>query len=207
MPLSPPAERELSHDRTIVCRGWRRADGRWDIEGHMVDTKTYGFPNEYRGFIDPGQPVHDMWLRLTIDRDMTVVAVEAVTDAGPFPICPDITPNFQRLVGLTIGGGWRRAVRERLGGAEGCTHLVELLAPMATTAYQTILGERSRERREAETRGETPAPENPDRKPALLNSCHAFAETSPVVAKIWPNWHRSPDAEPTTLPPSSSTTR
>ena len=193
MPLSPPAERELVHDRTVVCRGWRRADGHWDIEGHLVDTKTYGFPNEYRGFIAPGQPIHDMWLRLTIDRSMTVIGVDAVTDAGPFPICPDITPNFQRLVGLTIGGGWRRAVRERLGGAEGCTHLVELLGPMATTAYQTIFGEQSRERRAAEARGEPPRVEDPARKPALLNSCHAFGESSPVVAKIWPAWYRPPD--------------
>lgn len=190
MPLSPPVERQLVHDRTVVCRGWRRADGLWDIEGHLVDTKTYGFPNEYRGFIEPGQPIHDMWLRLTIDRDMTVVAVDAVTDSGPFPICPDIVPNFQRLVGLGIGGGWRRAVRERLGGAEGCTHLVELLGPMATTAYQTIFGERSRERREAEARGEAPPPDAPGRKPALLNTCHAFAEDSPVVARLWPAWYR-----------------
>lgn len=194
MPLSPPVERELVHDRTVVCRGWRRVDGLWDIEGHLVDTKTYGFPNEYRGFIGPGHPIHDMWLRLTIDGDMTVVAVDAVTDSGPFPICPDITPNFQRLVGLSIGGGWRRAVRERLGGVEGCTHLVELLGPMATTAYQTIFGERSRQRREAEARGEAPPPETPGRKPALLNSCHAFAETSPVVARIWPDWHRPASA-------------
>lgn len=192
MPLSQPADRQLVHDRTVVCRGWRRADGLWDIEGHLVDTKTYGFPNEYRGFIEPGQPIHDMWLRLTIDADIKVVAVEAVTDTGPFPICPDITPNFQRLVGLSIGGGWRRAVRERLGGAEGCTHLVELLGPMATTAYQTIYGERAREQREAEARGEPPKRGPADRKPALLNSCHAFAETSPVVAKIWPDWHREP---------------
>lgn len=190
MPLSPAVERELVHDRTVVCRGWRRRDGLWDIEGHLVDTKTYGFPNEYRGFVEAGQPIHDMWLRLTIDRDLTVVAAEAVTDSGPFPICPDIAPNFQRLVGLSIAGGWRRAVRERLGGADGCTHLVELLGPMATTAYQTIFGERSRERREAEARGEPIPADNPDSKPRLLNSCHAFAETSPVVAKIWPRWYR-----------------
>ena len=28
-------------------------------------------------------------------------------------------------------------VRERLGGTEGCTHIVELLGPVATTAFQT----------------------------------------------------------------------
>ncbi len=192
MPLSPPAERELVHDRTVVCRGWRRTDGHWDIEGHLVDTKAYGFPNEYKGFIEPGQAIHDMWLRLTIDRDLNIVAVEAVTDSGPFPICPDIAPNFQRLVGLSIGTGWRRAVRERLGGAEGCTHLVELLGPLATTAYQTIFGERAREPRHAAARGAGVPPAQAHPKPRLLNSCHAFAESSPVVARIWPRWFRPP---------------
>jgi len=203
MPLSPSVERELVHDRTVVCRGWRRSDGNWDIEGHLVDTKTYGFPNEYRGFVEAGQPIHDMWLRLTIDRDLTVVGAEAVTDTGPFPVCPDIAPNFQRLVGLSIGKGWRGAVRERLGGAEGCTHLVELLGPLATTAYQTIFGEMARERREAEARGEPAAPQDPDKRPRLLNSCHAFSESGPVVAKLWPRWYRPADDE-NTAPPSRS---
>jgi len=196
MPLSPPVEREPVHDRTIVCKGWRRSDGLWDIEGHLVDTKSYSFPNEYRGTVHAGEPIHEMWLRLTIDDKMTVVAAEAVTDAGPFPVCPNITPNFKRLEGLTIGGGWRRAVRERLGGVEGCTHLVELLGPLATVAYQTMYGEKSRMRREAEARGERPKEERPSTKaPALLNSCHAFAEFSPVVEKIWPDWYKPREAE------------
>lgn len=189
MPLTPAVERDLAHDRTIICRGWRRVDGMWDIEGHLVDTKTYGFPNEFRGQVHAGEPIHDMWLRLTIDADLTVVDAEAATDAGPFPICPDITPNFKRLIGLTIGDGWRRAVRERLGGVEGCTHLVELLGPLATTAYQTIFGEKSRMRREAEARGEAPPEARRSGRPPLLNSCHAFGEQSPVVAKLWPEWH------------------
>ena len=41
MPLSTPAPRQLMHNRAIECRGYQREDGRWDIEGHLVDTKTY----------------------------------------------------------------------------------------------------------------------------------------------------------------------
>jgi hypothetical protein len=200
--LTPPVDRELVHDRTIVCRGWRRSDGNWDIEGHLVDTKTYGFPNEFRGQVQAGEPIHDMWLRLTIDADMTIVGSEAATAAGPFPICPDVNPNFERLIGLHIGPGWRRAIRERLGGVEGCTHLVELLGPLATTAYQTIYGEKARVRREAEARGETaPSPDGPETdgsgkrpRPRLLNSCHAFSDTGPVVAKLFPDWYQGPES-------------
>ncbi len=38
MPLSPPAaSREHIHTRVVECRGYRRDDGLWDIEGHITD--------------------------------------------------------------------------------------------------------------------------------------------------------------------------
>ena len=80
MPLSDPADRERLHDRRVHCAGFRRADGLWDIEGHLVDTKTYAFENIHRGTIEPGTPIHDMWLRITIDDELLIHAVEASTD-------------------------------------------------------------------------------------------------------------------------------
>ena len=46
MPLPDPVPREPLHTRRVECRGYRRADGLWDIEGHLVDTKAYPFANE-----------------------------------------------------------------------------------------------------------------------------------------------------------------
>ena len=67
MPLSPAAPRQHIHTRIVDCRGYRRADGLWDIEGHITDVKTYDFGNHFRGAIAAGTPVHDMWVRLTLD--------------------------------------------------------------------------------------------------------------------------------------------
>ena len=66
MPLSPPTARKLLHTRTVSCHGYQRDDGLWDIEGHLVDGKTYGFDNDHRGVVNAGEPVHEMWLRLSI---------------------------------------------------------------------------------------------------------------------------------------------
>ena len=153
MSLSPAAEREQIHTRDYEFHGYRRKDGLWDIEGHLTDTKTYGFSNEHRGTIAPGDPIHDMWIRLTLDDDFTVRAIEVETASGPYGICPAIAPNFQRVVGLTVGAGWRGQIRERLGGVEGCTHLVEMLGAMATAAFQTMFPILSREREGAEAPG------------------------------------------------------
>ena len=85
MPLSPPQERELLHSRDIVLRGYRRADGLYDIEAQLTDTKSYGSANRDRGYIHAGEPIHGMWLRLTVDEDRHIVACEAASDLPPTP--------------------------------------------------------------------------------------------------------------------------
>ena len=72
------------------------------------------------------------------DEDLVVRGIQAVTDSGPYGICPAITPNFKRMLGVRVGLGWRQKVREALSGVEGCTHLTEMLQAMATVAFQTL---------------------------------------------------------------------
>lgn len=188
MPLPEPVPREAVHRREVVCRGYRREDGLWDIEGHLTDTKDYDFRSRFRGEVPAGDPVHDMWIRLTVDEDLVVREVHVAVHRSPYPLCPAVIPNFQRLKGLPIARGWRHGVRERLGGVHGCTHLVEMLAPLATAAFQTIFPLKGDTRRvtgeEKEREGE--------RRPMLLNSCHAYAETSPVVRELYPAHYRAP---------------
>jgi len=119
MPLSPPKPRHLIHNRAIECRGYEREDGLWDIEAHLVDTKTFATTARDTGKPrQAGEPVHNMWLRLTIDLDMLIHDAEAATDSGPYVNCGDITPNFKALKGITISAGWRRKTREVLGGTK-----------------------------------------------------------------------------------------
>ena len=179
MPLSDPAPRKPMHKRAIECHGYRRDDGLWDIEAHMVDTKSYGFTNSHRGDIAPGEPLHDMWLRLTVDENFVVRGAEAATDAGPFAVCPAITSRFAMLEGLQIGSGWMRKLHEVVGGVNGCTHLFELLRPMATVAFQTIWS----------TREKTADDGAAKTKPGYLDRCHALASDGAVVRENFPEWY------------------
>jgi hypothetical protein len=180
MILSRPAPRELLHARDIRCRGYRRQDGLWDIDAELVDTKTYSFANHDREGINSGEPIHHMLLRLTVDDDLVVQAAEAATAAGPFSICGDITPVFASLVGLRIAPGWRRHVLERMAGSHGCTHLTDLLlGPLTATVLQTVSPARNR-RQQAPHSGQ---------RPAIIDSCHALASSSPVVQRQWPEFY------------------
>jgi hypothetical protein len=189
MALPEPAERQKIHTRAIVLEGYRRADGLWDIEAHLTDTKSYAFSTAERGQIEPGEALHRMLMRLTVDDNLVVRDACALTESAPYRMCPEITGNFQRLIGLQIGAGWTRAVRERVGGIQGCTHHVELLGPLATVAFQTIVPLREREARE---RGQTAYPTAPGRAPAILETCHAYARDSPVVKRQWPDFYAGP---------------
>lgn len=176
MPLSAPAEREPLHRRQIDLRGYRRADGLFDVEAHLVDTKTYALSNRDRGVIEPGVPLHGMWVRMTVDEDLVIVSCEAATDYAPYSICPQAAPNFARMAGVRIGAGFSRAVKERVGGVVGCTHLREVLGQMATVAYQTLVVLRPKRLAAAAAAGVT-------LRNNQIGTCLAYAPDSPVVLR------------------------
>ncbi len=89
MPLSEvTVERDPIHTRAIECRSYRRADGLWDIEGHLTDIKAYPFLNSFRGEVVPGEPLHDMWIRLTVDGEFIIQKVEPVGSSRPRFLIP-----------------------------------------------------------------------------------------------------------------------
>lgn len=186
MPLSKPVSRKLAHTRVVTCHGYRREDDLWDIEGRIVDTKPYRFSNRDRGgWIEADEALHDMSIRLTVTLDLEVVEVDAVIDASPYNYCHSAQSLARNLVGLRIAPGWSDKSKRAMGANRGCTHLTQLLGPVATTAIQTIASERIRQ---DQAQGER-------RPPAFLNTCHSYADTSPVVKLQWPEHYRGEDSE------------
>ncbi len=181
MPLPHPQPRDELHLRRIEMRGYRRHDGLYDIEARITDTKTSTI-NLSEKTVPAGTPIHDMWLRFVVDEELTVHDVMAVTDASPFPLCAEAASALTSLKGLRIGPGWSRAVRERLGRSENCTHLAELVMPLATTAYQTL----------APLRHTKPERLDANGRPAKIGSCYAYASKSPVVMRRWPQHYDGP---------------
>lgn len=179
-----PAPRTHAHTRSVEYRGYRRDDGLWDIEAELTDTKTYSYNTPDRVILEAGVPLHGMAIRVTVDDAMKITDIAVRMAAAPFPECQQAKPPMARLVGATLGRGWRKTIEEALGGIQGCAHLRELLFNMATAAYQTIPHYRSHLRRQAGL----PEPVL-KRPPPHVGQCLAWDFDGPVVKRHRPDFY------------------
>ncbi|MDO9023459.1 DUF2889 domain-containing protein [Zwartia sp.] len=185
MPLPPTVEREEVHHRQIEMKAYRRSDGFYDIEGRVVDTKPFGFAGPLaESKRNANEPIHDIWVRLVIDEWFVIQDVVASSDATPFSICTKAPPTLSVLIGEKIGVGWTKLVRERLKGAASCTHMMELLGPMATTALQALWPVTSKRPQTLDANG----------RPTKIDSCFAYASQTEIIAQLWPEYYTGPKA-------------
>ena len=68
---TPPnvPSRGLLHTRKIVCTGYARSDGLFDIEGHLRDISTEGTDLFFKE-VAAGGDIHAMRVVMTVDADM-----------------------------------------------------------------------------------------------------------------------------------------
>jgi Protein of unknown function (DUF2889) len=184
MPLPlPKAQRTLRHTRRLTAQGFERDDGLWDIDCVLTDAKTRPVPIA-NATLEPNAHLHELWLRVTIDKHLNVVDAVASSDAVPYPgVCNTIAPAYQVLTGLNLFKGFRNAVRERLSGTAGCSHLTELCNFLPTAAIQAFAGDVWNTRE-----GETDA-SGALQRPFQLDKCHALAVGSEAVKTFYPRWY------------------
>ena len=194
---TPTTERTPLHTRAVTYQGYARADGLWDIEGELRDSKHYDHPHS-NGTRPAGDAVHHLWLRVTLDERFCIHAIATSMDSTPFGECGVATQHMNRFVGMTIGAGWRRTIDTTVGGLAGCTHIRELLFNLATAAFQTIPHHQEMQRLargESWHSGSTP--------PFFVNKCMTWDVNGPVVARLMPQfvgWVKPEKTGPTPPP-------
>jgi hypothetical protein len=185
--LPAPVARRPIHQRTIRFEGFLREDGLWDIDCELSDTKAEPITRAEGQLLPAGDPVHLLRVRLTVDDNFTIRAVETAAAKVPFQECqlPAAAP-MQKLVGLTMGPGWRKAIDLAIGGVGGCTHLRELVFNAATAAFQMIPHHRAWEAGQGD---DIPATGKP---PFYMGQCMTWAFEGPVVQRHAPQFYRKP---------------
>ena len=201
MSLSPPVSRQLRHQRAIQAAAYEREDGLWDIDACLTDHKPRDFPLS-AGIRPNGLPIHELWLRITIDRRFNVVDAQASSDWVPYAgSCQNANPAYRALIGLNLLQNFRREAGRRLGGTVGCTHLTEMLGVLPTTAVQAFVGAVPGFEREfpgnaagSETGNGTGNTEGgnavvEEKPPFQLGRCHALRFDGEAVKQFYPRWY------------------
>ena len=177
-------QRTLRHTRTVVSKGYEREDGLWDLELTLTDAKTREVPMATR-MLAPNEPIHDLTLRVTVDTKLNIIDASASSDAVPYPgMCDTITPAYKSLIGLNLFSGFKSAVKARLSGTAGCTHLTELCHFLPTAAIQTFAGDVFNTREgELDNSGNR-------QQPFQLDRCHALDVRGDAVKTYYPTWYK-----------------
>ncbi|MEM5314052.1 DUF2889 domain-containing protein [Paraburkholderia sp. JHI869] len=197
MPLSPPVPRQLRHQRAIRAVAYEREDGLWDIDACLTDHKPRDVPLA-AGVRPNGLPIHELWLRITIDRKLNVVDAEASSDWVPYDgQCQNAHPAYRALIGLNLLDNFRLQAGRLLAGTAGCTHLTEMLGVLPTAAIQAFVGEVWDTSNGSP--GEAPGPElgktaggneaAGEKPPFQLGRCHALRFDGEAVKQFYPRWY------------------
>ena len=157
-----------------------RGNGLWEVDAHITDVKTRD-AKLAGGVRAAGVPIHDMLLRLVVNQQLDIVEAGSETRWMPYTgTCNEHGDIYARLVGLNLLQDFRKALRERVGGVLGCTHITELAQVLPTAVVQAFVGE------VIDTRGTA----EDAKKPFQIDRCHALRSEGEVVRLQYPRWFR-----------------
>jgi len=152
------------------------------VVGRLTDTKPVGLS------LMDGEPIviHDMTVELSVRMPgFEIVKVEADMHVHPYAQCPQIVADYQQLVGLSIGRGYTRKVRELFGGPSGCSHIGALLIAMAPVAIQASWAFVQLHDDPLELAQREFNPETTGRQMQLnTNTCHMWREDGDQMASV-----------------------
>lgn len=182
MEASTATGRQKLHLRRIECEAFVRPDGLLDIEGLLIDTKPMPLQLVTKE-VPAGEPIHRMKVRITIDRERRIVDAHATTENMPYRTCTEVEGAYRQLIGLRIEPGFTREVKRLFGGVKGCTHMTELLPPMASTAFQALWGNGGFDGVDEEGSGRRTSP---------LGGCHSLRLDGEIVQTYFKDHLREP---------------
>ena len=128
--------------------------------------------------IDMVDRFHDMGVRVVFAYpELVIQEVEPRMERTPYPVCPTALRRAAECVGMKVQAGLQLMMNRSIGGAEGCTHVTQLVLDACHAAVQGLLAIQSA--RGGETVYQIPADEKIDfleaRGLALRDSCTAYS--------------------------------
>jgi hypothetical protein len=127
---------EKIHTRQINLTTYDTDEDAIIVEGTLKDERLLTVHRAAGRVVPPGT-VHHMIIRMKVKRpQMIITDIDVDMPTVPHDECPQTRNSLEPVIGMRISAGFTNRVKESVGGARGCAHLVALLVSMASASVQ-----------------------------------------------------------------------
>ena len=127
---------EKIHTRRIEVATYDCGQDGIIVEGKLKDDRLQAIHRPDGEHVPPGR-VHHMIVRMLVrGPKLTIADIEVEMPTVPYTECIETLASLEPVKGMHIASGFTNDVKEVVGGANGCAHLVALLVSMASAAVQ-----------------------------------------------------------------------
>jgi hypothetical protein len=124
------------HTRNIHVAIYACQDDAIVVEGQLKDDRLIDSYRSGGDVILPGV-VHNMIIRMKVrGPELIIEDIDVEMPTVPNDGCLETRRSLEPIKGMSIVSGFTVKVKELVGGAKGCAHLVALLMAMAPAAVQ-----------------------------------------------------------------------
>jgi len=171
---------DCAHRRSIEMATYPAGENHIITHGRLHDIRLkdyYKFTGER---VDSGT-LHDMEIILLLKTPRLIIEdIEVIINTVPREDCLLIEKSLNKIIGMSISGGFSAKVREISGGTLGCTHLVHLLTTMAPAirqGYWAYVFQKDVSKTQNDSRSESLSS-------GLKDSCFAWREEGEAYQKL-----------------------
>ena len=165
------------HTRRIDIATYEGGPDSIVVEGVLKDERL---ANSYRpsGEALPPGTVHHMIIRMEVRGPKLVIEdIEVEMPTVPMQECRETLESLTPIKGLPIVSGFTNRVKDLVGGAKGCAHLVALITAMASAAVQGAWAAMTSKPRD-------PATFLPGAVERIKDTCRVWRSDGPLVKDI-----------------------
>ena len=165
------------HTRHLDIATYKRGLDSIIVEGVLHDERLVTSYRPSGETLPPGT-VHHMIIRMEVRGPKLVIEdIEVEMPSVPRDECRETLDSLLPLKGLPIVSGFTNRVKDLVGGAKGCAHLVALITAMAPAAVQGAWAA-------ATSKPRDPAEILPGAVKRIKDTCRIWRSDGPLVKEI-----------------------
>ncbi|MCX8124132.1 MAG: DUF2889 domain-containing protein [Spirochaetes bacterium] len=164
--------------RSIEVSCYEDGDNSIVVEGEIKDTRLCPYYLVTGERKEPGI-LHNMKITMHVSGSNLIISnIKVDMIHYPREECVEVNNNIYKLNGLSITKGFTKAVKDTIGGINGCTHVTNCILAMAPAAVQGFWANKAQKpvTKEFANQGSM--------SHYLIDTCYVWRNNGPMIQKL-----------------------